>query len=76
MPRPDRLNRLGLLLLGLLLVAAGGYGLARSYGALGHGRQHDPVLIAGLRSFIAENRGWFWWGAGATCVLITLIGLA
>ena len=41
---PDRLNRTLLTLLGLLLVAAGAYGVARGYGAFGDTRATEPVL--------------------------------
>jgi hypothetical protein len=76
MRRPDRLDRLVLTVLGLLLAAAGGYGLARSHGALGSHQEHDPVLIPGLRSFVADHHDWFWWGAGAACLVLALISLA
>jgi hypothetical protein len=74
--RPDRLNRVCLILLGLLLAAAGGYGLARSYGAFGIRQQHDPVLVPGVGTFVADHRNWFWWAAASVSVLVALAALA
>ena len=74
--RPYRLNRIVLVLFGLVLMAAGGYGLARSYGALGSSKQHEPILIPQVRTFIADHHDWFWWAAGALSVLIALLALA
>jgi hypothetical protein len=69
-------NRLGLGLLGLVLLAGGGYGLAQHYGAFGAAQQHDSILLPDVRKFVADNRDWFWWAAGIAAVLVALLALA
>jgi hypothetical protein len=54
--RVDTANRAVLTLWGLLLLAAGGLGLALGFGAFG---QAPPVLPEAVRSFAAEQP-WFW----------------
>ena len=49
-----------LFLLGLLLVAAGGLGLALSLGAFGDWRAAYPVLPEEVRTF-PDEQPWFWW---------------
>lgn len=73
--RAARLNRLGLTVLGLVLLAAGGLALARSLGAFGEGAAGDPVLAPGVRDFAADQ-GWFWPVLGAAGVVLALLGLA
>ncbi len=55
MSRLDRWNRLVASALGLALVGAGCYGLARSTGV--GGNRHDPVLTAMLRREVVDNAG-------------------
>lgn len=57
---PDRLNRTLLSILGLLLLAAGAYGLLRGGGAFGRDQAEDPLLLEGIRDFVSDNAGWFW----------------
>jgi hypothetical protein len=73
--RPDRLNSTVLSLLGIALVAAGAYGLARGYGAFGDARASDPVLTDDVRSFVSRNAGWFWPVAAMVSVLVAWLGL-
>lgn len=75
MRRPDRLNRLWLTILGLLVLAAGVYGFLRSYGAFGRRRRTGPILDPQLQRFVADHRSWFWWAAAGVCVLIALLAL-
>lgn len=70
--RVNGLNRTLLTLLGLLLLAAGGLGLAYSFGAFGDG-QH-PLVPRGMRDF-ATDQPWFWWAVAAVCLLIALLAL-
>ena len=72
---PDRLNTAVLSALSLVLLAAGGYGLARGYGAFGEGRAHDPVLGNKVRDFVSDNTDWFWPVAAAVSLLVAWIGL-
>jgi hypothetical protein len=68
-------NRLGLGIVGLILLGGGGYGLARHYGKFGTGPEHDPILLPDIRSFVADNRQWFWWAAGAASAVVALLAL-
>jgi hypothetical protein len=72
--RVNSANRAALALLGLLLTAAGGLGLATGFGAFGRARADSPVLPGRLRTF-ATDTPWFWWAVAAACVLIALLGL-
>ena len=72
---PDRLNSTVLTLLAIVLLAAGGYGLARGYGALGDARAADPVLDDDLRDFVSRNADWFWPLAAVLALLTSWRGL-
>jgi hypothetical protein len=72
---PDRLNTTVLSLLGIALLGAGGYGLARGYGAFGDARAADPVLTDDVRDFVSRNAGWFWPLAAVLAVLVAWLGL-
>ena len=69
--RPDRLDRLVLATIGVVLAAAGAYGLARGGGLLGGRRADDPVLGSGLRRFVADHALAFW---AAVAVLGLVLG--
>jgi hypothetical protein len=70
----DRRNRAGLLLLGLLLLGVGAYGLARGWGAFGDGAATEPLLVDEWRQFVARNGGWFWPAAIVASLLGALLG--
>lgn len=72
---PDRLNSTVLTLLALVLLAAGGYGLARGYGAFGDARAADPVLDDDVRDFVSRNADWFWPLAAVASLLLAWLGL-
>ena len=71
----DRLNATVLTLLALALLAAGGYGLARGYGAFGEARADDPVLGDELRDLVSRNANWFWPVAAGVSILLAWLGL-
>ena len=73
--RPARINRTGLLLLGVVLIAAGGAGFARGLGVFGNARASAPVLTGEARRF-ADAHGWFWPVVAAAAVVLALLGLA
>ncbi|MGP4022218.1 alkaline shock response membrane anchor protein AmaP [Actinomadura sp. 3N407] len=73
--RPAHINRTGLTLLGAVLAAGGGAGLARGLGVFGDGRASAPVLTDQARSF-ADDNGWFWPAVAAAAVVLALLGLA
>lgn len=72
--RPAHLNRTGLVLLGAVLAAAGGAGLARGLGAFGEDRASGAVLTEARR--FAGDHGWFWPALAALAVVLALLGLA
>lgn len=57
---PDALNRTVFTLLGILLIAAGTYGLARGYGAFGSTQAQEPLLTGGISGFFTRIDDWFW----------------
>jgi hypothetical protein len=63
-----------LFLLGLLLAAAGGLGLALSLGAFGDRRATNPVLPENVHTF-PEKEPWFWWAMAALALLIAVLAL-
>ena len=71
----DRMNRVVLLVLGLLLVAAGSYGLARGFGAFGQDQADDPTLPQGIVDFAARNTEWFWPAVAVAALVVAYLGL-
>jgi hypothetical protein len=71
--RANAVNRLVLTVLGLLLLASGGLGLALGFEAFGAERAASPVLPQEVSTF-PDGRPWFWWAVVA--VLLLTAGLA
>jgi hypothetical protein len=71
---PDRLNRLALLALGLMLLAAGAYGIARSFGAVGDTKANGPVLLESVRTFVGRHAAWFWPVSFVVALLLAYLG--
>lgn len=69
-----RLNRVLLVLTGLLLVAVGGAGVALGLGGFGKARAHEPVLSRMTRHF-ASSHAWYWYAVGAGAAVAALIGI-
>ncbi|HEX2043013.1 MAG TPA: hypothetical protein VHF24_10290 [Acidimicrobiales bacterium] len=72
--RPDRLDRLVLTALGLLLAGAGAYGLARGGGMVGDRAADDPLLLPSMRRFVADNQLLFWLVGAAVALLVAWLG--
>src|SRR4051812_48765032 len=70
--RVDTLNRIVLAIVGLVLVAAGGLGIAAGAGAFD--AAHAPLLPRGVRDF-ASTTTWFWWVVAAGALIIALLAL-
>jgi hypothetical protein len=70
--RVDALNRVVLTLIGLLLFAAGGLGLAAGAGAFGKAK--GQLLPGNVRDF-ARTTNWFWWVVGAGALIIAVLAL-
>ncbi len=69
----DRLNRVLVSIVGLLLMAAGVYVLLRSTGAIGD--RDAPVLSNDIRDWARDHRRWLFAGAAALAAVIALLGL-
>jgi hypothetical protein len=67
-------NRVVLTVLSLLLLAAGGLGLALSLGAFGASRAARPVLPQEVSTF-PDGRPWFWWAVAGALLLTALLAL-
>ena len=72
--RANVIDRIVLTVLGLLLVAAGGLGLALSFGAFGASRADNPVLAEEVRTY-PDGRPWFWWAVAGALLLIAILAL-
>ena len=72
--RTDVINRVVLTVLGLLLLGAGGLGLALSAGVFGVWRAADPVLPREVSTF-PDGRPWFWWAVAGVLLLIAVLAL-
>lgn len=70
--RVDPVNRVVLALVGLLLLAAGAFGLAVGFDAFG--TAESAVLPAQVRQF-PRQQPWFWWAVAAACLVIALLAL-
>jgi hypothetical protein len=70
--RVNGINRVVETLFALLLLAAGGLGLAVSFGAFGDA--DTPLLPQDMRDF-ARDQGWFWWAVAGACLILALLGL-
>lgn len=68
-------NRMGLTLLGLILLTAGGLAAARALGVFGAGAAGQPLLTDDIAAF-ARTRPWFWPAVAAAGVIIGVVGLS
>lgn len=67
-------NRVVLTVLGLLLLAAGGLGLALGLGAFGESLADNPLLPEQVATF-ADGRPWFWWAIAGALLVIAVLAL-
>jgi hypothetical protein len=73
--RADRLNRVLLTLLGLLLLAAGVTGLLFGSGALGGRFERRRILSDDAVTFFEDNAGWIWPLVALVALLLALLAL-
>ena len=73
--RTARGNRVGLAVVGVLLLAAGGYVLARSLGAFGTEQADAPVYSERTASWIHAQQPWIWITLAAVGVIVALLAL-
>ncbi len=76
MTRLDRFNRTIVSLIGLLLLAAGAYGLLRGAGVLGDRQAEDPLRTPGVADFVRDNDEWLWAALAILALLVTLAAAA
>jgi hypothetical protein len=74
MSRVDTANRTGLLVIGLLLTAAGVAGLVLSLGGFGRDLARGPLLPVAWRERVALDP-WLWWVLALVALLVALAGL-
>ena len=72
--RANVINRVVLIVLGLLLLAVGALGLALSIGIFGSRRATDPVLPQSVSTF-PHGRPWFWWALAGVLLVIAVLSL-
>lgn len=72
--RIDRVNRILLAVVGLVLVVGGAMALALGIGLFGSSHAHHPVIPDGLTTFIRDNP-WYWWAVAAVCIVVALLML-
>ena len=68
-------NRIGLAVVGVLLLAAGGYVLARSLGAFGTEQADAPVYAERTASWIHAQQPWIWITLAGIGVIVALLAL-
>jgi hypothetical protein len=68
----DRTNRVTLILFGLLLLAAGGAGIAASTGVFGSAFSRRALLANPAGSYIGHHGGWLWPAIAGGCLLLAL----
>lgn len=73
--RTARGNRIGLGLIGVVLLAGGGYALARSLGAFGAEQAAAPVYSERAASWIHAQQPWIWITLAALGVIVAVLAL-
>lgn len=71
----DRTNRTMLILFALVLIAAGGVGVAAGYGALGSVTKHGALTANRVSAFIGRNGNWLWPVAALVAIAVLLLAL-
>lgn len=68
----DRTNRVTLVLFGLLVLAAGGGGMAASTGVFGAAFARQHLFDNRASSYIGHHGGWLWPAVAGGCLLLAL----
>jgi hypothetical protein len=74
MNRIDSFNRIVLLIVGLLLLAIGGYGLARALNMTGGASPEGVVLTSQISDFVGRNSEWFWLVVAVAGLVLAFLG--
>lgn len=72
--RTARGNRLGLVIVGVILLAAGAFALGRGLGLIARLPADEPILSMAERR-MAHTTPWFWWAAAAVAIVVLLLAL-
>ncbi len=73
--RADRVNRVLLTLLGLVLLLAGAAGLLFGLGAFGDTLAGEQVVAGEVERFVVDQAAWFWPVVAAVSLLLALLAL-
>jgi len=68
----DRTNRSALAVFGLLVLAAGGFGITASAGGFGTTYSRRTLLANQAATYAGRHSAWIWWAAAGACLLIFL----
>lgn len=68
----DRTNRVALTLFALLVLAAGGAGMAASAGVFGAAFSRRTLLANQAGSYIGQHSSWLWYAVAGGCLLLAL----
>ncbi len=71
----NAIERAVLTILGLVLVAAGGYALLRGLGTLDNAPSDDPLISHTTHRFLGNHEGWFWLAGALAAALSLALGL-
>lgn len=67
----DRVNRIALIVLGLLALAAGAAGMTASVGGFGQAISHRTLFDNPVSAYIGQH-AWVWYAAAGICLIFTL----
>lgn len=73
--RTARGNRLGIAVLGILLLVGGLALLAANRGSYGNTAGQDPLYPVRARTFVHDNHGWLWPAVAAVAIVLGLLFL-
>src|SRR3954447_18021598 len=73
--RIDRINRILLILLGAIFLAAGVIGLLVAAGVFGQTAAHTSLVTDGMRNYAHDNAGWYWGAYAGGAFLLAALAL-
>lgn len=73
--RTDRLNRVLLVLLGLVFLLAGAGAILLGRGVFGSSNAHRGIIDDAVGKPFIDNASWLWWAIGAVTLVLALLAL-
>jgi hypothetical protein len=73
--RIDRINRILLILLGAIFLAAGVIGLLVATGVFGQTAAHTQLVTDGMQQYAHDNAGWYWGAFAGGAFLVAALAL-